>query len=117
MAKPTIYWALSGSNYRRFTDLQVMRVTSEKGGRRGQAYGTDEHGVPTHCSLHDIRFRFETEEEAKRARGAAREQRDRFQPLIKAASDEVTRLYAEQDAAAREAIKALGIDLKQKDAV
>ncbi len=117
MAKPTLYWALSGARYRRFTDLQVMRVTSEKGGRCGQAYGTDEHGVPTHYSLDDVRFRFDTEEDAKRAQGAAREQRDRFEPLLKAAKDEVTRLYAEQDAAAREAIKALGIDLKQKDAV
>lgn len=57
MAKPILYYALvKGHGYMR--GFNVLAVTLEKGGSRGQVYGRDEYDNPTHVAAYSVIYRF-----------------------------------------------------------
>lgn len=103
--KKALYHALLGSHGHisigRGTDC-YMAVTTEKEGRRGQVYGRDRHGIPTHACATDVLHKFDTEEKAVGAITLARTVSAGHQPAI----DEAERKLHDLQSAQRAAIKA-----------
>lgn len=107
--KPAVAWGLVSSWSRHGDGFQVIAITSEKDGYRGQWYGRDEQGNPTHGRKSDLLHRFESEAVAKDAHKRAAEVRAKLKPERDRAQAEASRLDKEMTNAVMAAAK--GLDL------
>jgi len=100
--KPVIAYGIIGSYYA--DDWEILSITSEKAGRRGQVYGRDPHNNPTHHKPEDVSGRFPTIELATAGLQALRQIHRDHAPAIEAARTEYERLSRNRNETIRQAL-------------